>query len=135
MEYLVSSNNIDDCPITVHDVKNDHASFGPDIAEVRGKTVMHKPDHTTICYVEIPREFLNLQNYVTLVDDLTFVKNYPFLIAMSCGIRFITVEHVPTSTAKQLSKSLKIIIRLYSCGHMVVKNILMDIEFEKPLIN
>ena len=47
LEYLVSSNNIDDCPITVHDVKNDHASFGPDIAEVRGKTVMHKPDHTT----------------------------------------------------------------------------------------
>ena len=55
LEYLVSSNNIDDCPITVNDLKNDHASFGHDIAEVRGKTVMHKPDHTTICYVEIPR--------------------------------------------------------------------------------
>ena len=48
LEYLVSINNIDDCPITIHHVKNAHAIFGPDIAGARGKPVRHKPEHFTI---------------------------------------------------------------------------------------
>ena len=51
---------------------------------------------------------------------------------MSRGMIFITVEHIPTLTAKKLSKILKIIMHLYSCENMILKNILMDMEFEKP---
>ena len=52
---------------------------------------------------------------------------------MSRGIRLITIEHVPTRTDKQRSESIKIFISLYSRGHMVVKNILMDMEFDKTI--
>ena len=59
-----------------------------------------------------------------------FVNNILFLDNMSCSIRFVIVEHVPTCTDNQLSKSLKIIKRLYARGNMVVQNILMDMYFE-----
>ena len=104
LEYLVNINNLDDCPITIHCVKNSHAFFCPDLAGVSGKTVSHEPDHFTIDYVFIPKDFLKFHRYVTLVSDVIFVNNIPFLITVSLGIRFITAEHSPTSTAEQLSK-------------------------------
>ena len=75
-----------------------------------------------------------MQKYVTLASVVMFVNNIPFLITMYRGIIFITVEHVPTRTAKQLSKSLKIIICLYSRGNMFVQTILIDMYFEKQLM-
>ena len=59
LEYLVISNNIDDCPIKIHDVKNSHTILGPGLARVRGKPVRYKPYHVTIYYVAISRELLN----------------------------------------------------------------------------
>ena len=130
---MVSSNNIDDCTITAHDVKNDHTIFGPDLAGVRGKTAKHKHDHITIGYIDITRDFLKLHKYVTIVVDVMFVDNIPCLITMSSGIRFITFDHVPTHTAKQISRIIKRIIRLYSRGNMVVQTILMDMYFGKTI--
>ena len=132
---MVNRNSINDYPITIHDVKHSHAIFSPDFAGVRGKTVRHKLENVTMYYFSIPREVLKLHKYVTVVYDVTFVNNILFLITMYWGIRFITVEHVPTCTANQLSKSLRRILCSYSCGSMVVQNILMDIEFEKQLMN
>ena len=36
---MVSSNMIENCPISTSDVSNAHVIFGPDLASVRGKTV------------------------------------------------------------------------------------------------
>jgi hypothetical protein len=41
---LVSLNQLKDCPITHDDIKNAHAIFGPDLANIRGKTVLRNPD-------------------------------------------------------------------------------------------
>ena len=49
---------------------------------------------------------------------------------MSCGIKFLTIKHIPSRTAKQMSKKLKIIMKLYSRGSMIVQTILMDMEFD-----
>ena len=59
-----------------------------------------------------------------------FVNNVPVLITMYRGIKFVTVEHIPSRTAKQLSKKLKIIMDLYSKDSMIVQTILMDLEFD-----
>ena len=104
LEYMVSTNNIDICTTTIHNVKNAHATFCPDIAGLRGKTVRHNPDHVMINYVSIPRYFLKLHKYVTLVDDVIFVNNILFLVSILRGFKFITVEYIPARTAKHLSK-------------------------------
>ena len=49
---------------------------------------------------------------------------------MSRGIKFLTIKHIPSRTAKQLRKKLKIITDLYSRGIMIVQTILMDLELD-----
>ena len=42
-----------------------------------------------------------------------------------------TAEHVPSRTARQLAKSLMKVVKVYALDGFVVKNVLMDGEFEK----
>jgi len=132
LKYLVST-QLNDCPITVHDVTRANSIYGPDLKALRGKTVRNAPEHVQPDYVEIPKDFLLLHRSVTLVADVMFVNNVPFLITMSRGIKFITVEHVKSRTAKQLSRSLVRIMQLYSRGSMIVQTILMDMEFDSTV--
>ena len=60
---------------------------------------------------------------MTLVVDVMIVNNIPILIAMSCSIKFVTVER----TANQLRKNIKRIMELYSRGSIIVQTILMDL--------
>ena len=69
LKYLVSRQNLDDCPLAIHDVNNAHAIFGLNIAGVREKTGRQKPDRFVTDYVAVPRNSLELHKYVTLVVD------------------------------------------------------------------
>ena len=60
-----------------------------------------------------------------------FVNGLPFLTTLSRDIRFGMAEHVLSCTAKQLANSLMKVVQLYAKGSFVVRNILMDGEFEK----
>ena len=51
-------------------------------------------------------DFINLHKFVTLVADVIFVNDVTFLITVSHDIKFVMIEHIPTRTAKQLTKSL-----------------------------
>ena len=77
-----------------------------------------------------PGIVLALYWFLSLVADVMFVNNIPFFITMSCGIKFVTVEYLRTRTAKELSKNLKRVMKLYGRGSMIVQNILMDMEFD-----
>ena len=67
---------------------------------------------------------------MTLVADGMFVNNTNFLITISPGIKFMTVEDIPSSKDKQLSKKLKITMNFYSRGRMILQTILMDMELD-----
>ena len=60
-----------------------------------------------------------------------FVKGVPFLTTLSRDIIFGTAEHIPSRTAKQLATSLMKVVKLYAKGGFIVRNVLMDGEFEK----
>jgi hypothetical protein len=49
---------ITNCPVTVQDVHNANHFFGPDLANLRGKTTRTKPEHVRVDYVKIPRDFI-----------------------------------------------------------------------------
>jgi hypothetical protein len=102
---MVSAYMIQNCLVTPLDVTNVNTIYGPDLADTRGKTVRKKPDRVVMDYVVVPREFMKLHKYVTLVADVMFVNGIAFLVTISRGIKFVTTKHVPTRTAKQLSKS------------------------------
>ena len=114
-------------------MKNSNAIFGPNIAGVRGKPVRQKSEIVMTDYVAVPREFLELHKYVTLVADVCFVNNVAFLVTISRGIKFVTDEFIMTRTDKQYIKSLKVVMKLYTRGSMKFQTVLMDMEFDKTV--
>ncbi len=61
-----------------------------------------------------------------------FVNGLPFFVTQSRGIKLITLEFLPSRTAKQLLKSLETVARIYRRGGYLVRLCLMDMEF-RPL--
>ena len=139
-EFLVASDPaFRKAGLSLQDMKNAHALFGPQrISSIKGKTTRRAPEHVRTDYVAVPRDFLKLQKNVTLVVDVMFVNNLPFLITLSRNIRYITVEHIKTRTVKRLSKAILRVLRLYGRAGLTVQTALLDIEFEpvkEPLLN
>ena len=68
---------------------------------------------------------------MTLAADVFFVDGTAFLLTVSRRIKFVTAEYLPTRMAVSLSKHMKRVLDVYGRAGFVVKNILMDGEFEK----
>ncbi len=112
-------------------VHNANQIFGPDFANLRGKTTREKTEHVRVDYVEIPRDLVDMHKYVTLVADVMFVNGLPFLVTSSRGISLVTIEYLPSRTAKLLALTLERVIKVYTRGGFVVQTMMMDMEFEK----
>ena len=128
---MVRERLIINCPITVQDIENANHIFGPDLANLRGKTTRKKPEHVRVDYVEIPRDLVDMHKYVTLVADMIFVNGLPFLVNSSRGISLVTIEYLPSRTAKRLALTLERVIKVYIRGGFIVQTMMMDMEFEK----
>ena len=89
-----------------------------------------KPERVITKRIQIPRDFQCFQKSVTLVADVFFVFEIPFLITLSRKIKFVTMEHIGTQTATQLSNSLAKVWCIYGRVSYNVKYILLDMEFE-----
>ncbi len=104
---MVREKLLTNCPITVRNVENANQIFGPNLANLRGKTTRAKLDHVRVEYARIPKDFIHLHKYVTLVADVMFVNGLPFLVTSLWGISLVTIEHLPSHTAKRLVHTLE----------------------------
>ena len=80
---LVSSHMLKNNNVSPAAVSNAHTLFGPDLANVRGKTVRIRPDPVVENYVAIPRDFVVANKHLTLVAEVFFVDGIPFLLTLS----------------------------------------------------
>jgi hypothetical protein len=117
---MVHEKLIANCPVTVHDVQNAHQLFGPDLANLRGKTTRSKPEHVRVDYVKIPWDFVEMHKYVTIVADVMFANGLPFLVTSLRGISLITIEFLPSRTAKCLASSIEQVVRIYDRAGFIV---------------
>jgi hypothetical protein len=131
LEGMVREKLIANCPVTVQDVHNANRIFGPDLANLRGKTTRKKPEYVRVDYVENPRDIIDMHKYVTLVADVMFVNGLPFLVSSSRGISLVTIEYLPSRTAKRLAITLERVMKVYARGGFAVQTMMMDMEFEK----
>ena len=127
---MVREKLIANCPVTVNDVHNANQIFGPDLANLRGKTVRRKPEHVGTDYVDIPRDFMDRHRNVTLTADVVFVNGLPFLITFSRGINLVTIEFATTRTAANLCKLLNRVIIVYAAAGLKIQTVMMDMEFQ-----
>ncbi len=128
---MVRKKLIANCPVTVRDIQNAPQIFSPDLAKLRSKTTRTKPEHVRADYVKIPRDFMDLHKYMTIVADVMFVNGLPFLVTSSRGISLVTIEFLPSRTAKQLANSIERVLRIYGRSGFVVQTSMMDMKFEK----
>jgi hypothetical protein len=128
---MVSNNLIANCPVSLLDVSNARAIFGPDLPSLRGKPVRRAPAPVVGDYVAVSRSLVEANKVVTLAVNMFFVNGTAFLMTVARRIKFVTAEHVPSRTGAQLSKHLKRVIEVYGRAGFRVRTILMDGEFEK----
>ena len=55
-KWILQSNRIEDCPVSVEDAKVVEKIWGPNIASLKGKTTCIKPDPVKTDIVEVPVE-------------------------------------------------------------------------------
>ena len=53
------------------------------------------------------------------------------MITSARKLKSVTVEHIPSQTAEQLSKSLSKVIKLYRGGGFILRVIMTKMDFEK----
>ncbi len=68
---------------------------------------------------------------MTLVAGMMFLNGLPFLVTSSRGLSLVTIEHLPSRTAKRLALTLERVFRIYTTAGFVVKTAMMDMEFEE----
>jgi len=128
---IVREQLLTNCPVTVRDIDNANRIFGPDLVNLRGETTRTKPERVRVEYVQIPRDFVQLHKYVTLVANVMFVNGLPFLVTSLRGLSLVTIEHLPSRTAKRLVQTLERVFKIYATAGFIVRTTMMDMEFEK----
>ena len=128
---MVHEQLLTNCPVTVQDVDNANRIFGPDLANLREKTTRTKPECLQVEYVQIPQDCVQLHKYITLVADIMSVNGLPFLVTSLQGLSLVTIEHLPSRTAKHLTHTLERVFKIYGTTRFVVQMAMMDMEFKK----
>ena len=78
-KQMVSSKTLRNCHLKVKDVTNAQAIFGPYLPGLGGKMTRQKTKRVDPEYIGIPRDFYELQKFVTLTADVMFVNVIAFL--------------------------------------------------------
>jgi hypothetical protein len=125
----IKTNSIKDLPITIQDVINAEKFLGPNIPAIKGKsTNKHKK---TIAIQEIEKCEEKLQ---TLIIDIMYVSQEPYLITISKPLDLIIVDHLPSYGTKEsknkavVKTSLFGIIALYRSESFHISEIICDSE-------
>ena len=95
---IVDNNLLLNCPITPKDVLAAEDIFGPNLGSLKGKTVRRSHATTDTPTVAIPPAIYERYKNVTLAIDIMFVNKIPFLVTISLGIGFGTVQHLRSQT-------------------------------------
>jgi len=59
-----------------------------------------------------------------------YVNGLPFLVTSSRGLSLVTIEHLPSRTAKHLVQTIERVFRIYSTAGFIVQTAMMDMEFD-----
>jgi hypothetical protein len=128
-KWVIQSNQINNCPVTVHDVEAAHNIWGKNIAALKGKTTRSKTIHVARDFVKVPKGILKLHKEVFLTCDIFFVNQIPFFITLSRNICFTAVNHLIDRKMKTTYKAFKEIYRFYLNRGFRITTVHADGEF------
>jgi hypothetical protein len=135
-KWIIRSNQIKDCPVTIEDVDNAMKIFGKSVAALKGKTTRTRPIPVARDFVKIPKEILQLHREVFLTADIFFVNKIAFFLTYSRKICFTSVCHLNSRHVPKIFDAFKQIYQYYLQRGFRISTVHVDGEFEalKPLI-
>ena len=125
---MVSDNIPENMPIGLDNVAGALVIYCPPVSRLEGAKTREKihPRVGEERKLTITRDFYRLKKFVTLTADVLFVSGIPFLFTFSIKIRMLTVEYVPSCTAKKLANYLSKIVITYARGGFIIDLALME---------
>ena len=134
--WIIRSNQIKDCPVTVQNVDDAHAIWGKNVARLKGTAAQRKAQVVAPDSVKVPMEIMKLHNEVFLTMDIFFVNKIPFFLTLSRKIYFTAVNHLANRKVDQVFKAFKEIYQYYLQRGFRIVTVAADGEFEavKPMI-
>jgi hypothetical protein len=135
-KWVIWSNQIKDCPVTVQHIDVPLNIWGKKIAALKGKTTRRKTIPVDRDYVKVTLELLRLHEEVFLTTDIFFVNKNPSFLTLSRKITFTAVNHLADRTVPQIFKDFKDIYQYYLQRGFHITVVHADGEFAplKPLI-
>ena len=112
-KWVIRSNHIKDCPVTVEDVDVALNILGKNIAALKVKTTWSEPNTVARDSGKIPVDLLELHKEVFLMLGICFVKRIPLCLTISRKICFTAVNHLANPTVPQIFAAFKEIYQYY----------------------
>jgi hypothetical protein len=136
-KWVIQSNQIKDCPVTVQYIDVDRKIWGKNIAALKGKTTRSKSIPVARDYVKVPMELMKLHKEVFLTTGIFFVNKIPFFLSLSRKICFTAVNHLADRMVPQIFRAFKEMYQYYLQRGFHIKTVHADGEFAplKPLID
>ena len=72
-----------------------------------------KPASAVTDYVEIPEEILESRKELEVLTKIMFVNKLPFLVSISRGLKFTTIEYLSSKSEIALVNSINKIVSYY----------------------
>jgi len=114
MKMILKQNLIEDCTVTTKDVETAERVFGPDVGTLKEKTIRKKSHVVKNGFIEIPPEILEQHQDLVLEIDLVFVNGMPMWTSIDTTIKFRSLVPLKDQTAKELYKSLDVVLRKHN---------------------
>jgi hypothetical protein len=81
-KWVIQSNQIKDCSVTVQDIDVDRNIWGKKTAALKGKTTWSKSTPLARDYFKVPMELMKLHKEVFLTTGIFFVNKIPLLLTL-----------------------------------------------------
>jgi hypothetical protein len=131
-KWILKSNQIKDCPVSVKNAKVASKIWGPNIVALKGKTIRSTPPHVVTDIIKIPVEIRDLHKFITIFIDIFFVNKMIFFIMLSRKICFTTMMHLSNCKIDTIFKAFQSIFKYYYQRGFQLMVVTADGEF-KPL--
>jgi hypothetical protein len=125
-KWVIQSNQIKDCPVTVQDIDMPLNIWGKNIAALNGNTTRSKSIPVARDYVKVTMELMKLHKEVFLKTNIFCVNKIPLFLTLSRKICFMAVNHLADRTVPQIFKAFKEMCQYYLHRGFHIKTVHAD---------
>ena len=130
---LLRMNTIKNNPITLEDVNNAEAIFGPAMSTLKGKTTRSTPKPVLRDEIDLPKEIKDINHELDLCMDIMFVNELPMLTTIDTTIKFCGLIPLQSRTHEEIFSALDQVLRFYNKAGFYIKTIFCDGEFKSMM--